>query len=221
MFDRQKNVETALQWISKRHPQNGWQGNKLGWAGFKDNTEFLAQAPTPWTEVGTRQQATASSSRQETRKRLFMKLFKGCSSEFVKFTNIPIKIQLDNSKLGSTQQQKICWHWHVARIISSQKIYGLYARKHHIVEMRGDVTDAGQTPKEPNNCLTSFPSRLGILFKARLQLLKLWDVHKEWHQLCGFQSVFSLVWPPINGNILLWSAKIYYTTIYELQSNAM
>ena len=50
--------------------------------------------------------------------------------------------ELDNSKLGSTQQQKICWHWHVARIISSQKIYGLYARKHHIVEMRGDVTDA-------------------------------------------------------------------------------
>ena len=25
------------------------------------------------------------------------------------------------------------------------EIYGLYARKHHIVEMRGDVTDAGQT----------------------------------------------------------------------------
>ena len=50
--------------------------------------------------------------------------------------------KLDNSKLGSTQQQKICWHWHVARIISLQKIYGLYARKHHLVEMRGDVTDA-------------------------------------------------------------------------------
>ena len=29
------------------------------------------------------------------------------------------------------------------KIISSQKIYGLYALKHHIVEMRGDVTDAG------------------------------------------------------------------------------
>ena len=50
--------------------------------------------------------------------------------------------KLDNSKLGSTQQQKICWHWHDARIISSQKIYGLYARKPHIVEMRGGVTDA-------------------------------------------------------------------------------
>ena len=48
--------------------------------------------------------------------------------------------KLDNSKLGSTQQQNICWHWHVARIISSQKIYGLYGLKHHIVEVRGDVT---------------------------------------------------------------------------------
>ena len=55
---------------------------------------------------------------------------------------------LDNSKLGSTQQQKICWHWNVARIISSQKIYGLYARKHHIVEMRGDVTDARRQTNE-------------------------------------------------------------------------
>ena len=31
-----------------------------------------------------------------------------------------------------------------ARIISSQKIYGLYGMKHHIVEMRGGVTDAGR-----------------------------------------------------------------------------
>ena len=37
---------------------------------------------------------------------------------------------------------------YVARIISSQKMYGLYALKHHIVEMRGDVTDAGQTNNE-------------------------------------------------------------------------
>ena len=59
-------------------------------------------------------------------------------------------LKLDNSKLGSTQQQKICWHWRVARIISSQKIYGLYARKHHTVEMRGDVTDAGRTNKQTN-----------------------------------------------------------------------
>ena len=54
----------------------------------------------------------------------------------------------DNRKLGSTQQQKICWHKHVAMIISSQKIYGLYAWKHHIVEMGGYVTDAGQTTND-------------------------------------------------------------------------
>ena len=28
--------------------------------------------------------------------------------------------------------------------ISSQKMYGLYVRKHHIVDMRGDVIDAGR-----------------------------------------------------------------------------
>ena len=46
--------------------------------------------------------------------------------------------KLDNSKPGSTQQQNIyvCWLWHVARIISSQKIYGLYGLKHQTVEMR-------------------------------------------------------------------------------------
>ena len=54
--------------------------------------------------------------------------------------------KLDNNKLDSTQQEKIFWHWHVARIISSQKIYGLYGWKHHIVEMRGGVTDAGWQP---------------------------------------------------------------------------
>ena len=42
---------------------------------------------------------------------------------------------------------RIWWHWHVARIISSQEIYDLYGRKHHIVEMRVGVTDAGQTTK--------------------------------------------------------------------------
>ena len=51
---------------------------------------------------------------------------------------------INNSKLGSTQQQRICWHWDVARIISSQKIFVVYGLKHHIVEMREDVTDAAQ-----------------------------------------------------------------------------
>ena len=34
----------------------------------------------------------------------------------------------------------IWWWWHIARIISSHKIYGLYGLKHHILEIRGDVT---------------------------------------------------------------------------------
>ena len=33
-------------------------------------------------------------------------------------------------------------------IISSQKIYGLYGLKHHIVEISGDVPHAGQTTNE-------------------------------------------------------------------------
>ena len=69
--------------------------------------------------------------------------------------------QIDNSKLCSTQQQKICWHWHVARNISSQKTYGLYARKHDIVEMRGDVTDAGQTTKRTTEDRATQPMEAG------------------------------------------------------------
>ena len=56
-------------------------------------------------------------------------------------------ITISNSKLGSTQHQKICWHWHVARIISSEKIYDLCGLKHHIVERRGGVADVGQPTK--------------------------------------------------------------------------
>ena len=34
----------------------------------------------------------------------------------------------------------IWWHWHIARIMSSHKIYGLCGLKHHIVEIRDHVT---------------------------------------------------------------------------------
>ena len=34
----------------------------------------------------------------------------------------------------------IWWHWHIARIMSSQKIYGLCGLKHHIVDIRDNVT---------------------------------------------------------------------------------
>ena len=42
---------------------------------------------------------------------------------------------------------RIWWHWHAARTVSSQKIYGLYGLKHQ----RGGVTDAGETNNEQTN----------------------------------------------------------------------
>ena len=36
----------------------------------------------------------------------------------------------------------------IVGIISFQKMYGLYGLKHHIVEINGDVTDAGRTNKQ-------------------------------------------------------------------------
>ena len=56
--------------------------------------------------------------------------------------------QLDDSKLGSTQHMLTltCCQDHILTE------YGLYGLKHHIVEMRGGVTDAGRmTNKRPNN----------------------------------------------------------------------
>ena len=41
------------------------------------------------------------------------------------------------------------------------EIYSLYARKHHIVEMRGDVTDAGQTPEQTTEDRATQPMEAG------------------------------------------------------------
>ena len=38
----------------------------------------------------------------------------------------------------------------IVGVISFQKIYGLYGLKHHIVEISGDVTDAGRTNNQTN-----------------------------------------------------------------------
>ena len=35
----------------------------------------------------------------------------------------------------------------IVGVVSFQKMYGLYGLKHHIVEISGDVTDAGRTTK--------------------------------------------------------------------------
>ena len=38
----------------------------------------------------------------------------------------------------------------IVGIINFQKIFGLYGLKHHIVEISGDVTDAGRTNEQTN-----------------------------------------------------------------------
>ena len=38
----------------------------------------------------------------------------------------------------------------IVGVISFQKMYGLYGLKHHIVEISGDVTDAGRTNEQTN-----------------------------------------------------------------------
>ena len=44
-----------------------------------------------------------------------------------------------------------------------QKIYGLYGWKHHVVEMRGDVTDAGRQTNE----------------QLKIELLRQWKLEAE------------------------------------------
>ena len=39
----------------------------------------------------------------------------------------------------------------IVGVISFQKMYGLYGLKHHIVEISGDVTDAGRTNEQTND----------------------------------------------------------------------
>ena len=67
-----------------------------------------------------------------------------------RMTSLTNKTTYNYAKL-KLNHMRIWWHWHVARIISSQKIYGLNGLKHQIVEISGDVTDAGQTTNERTN----------------------------------------------------------------------
>ena len=78
--------------------------------------------------------------------------------------------ELDFVQLCETQIEGIqlrIWNWHVARIISSQKIYGLYGLKHQIVEISGDVTDAGQTTTEQT---------------LKIELLSQWKLEAEFRK---------------------------------------
>ena len=60
----------------------------------------------------------------------------------------------------------------IARIIYSQKIYGLYGLKHHIVEISGDVTDAGRTNNEQT---------------LKIELLSQWKLEAEFRNLTKVQ----------------------------------
>ena len=44
----------------------------------------------------------------------------------------------------------------IVGVISFQKIFGLYGLKHHIVEISGDVTDAGRDEQQVKIGLLSF-----------------------------------------------------------------
>ena len=40
------------------------------------------------------------------------------------------------------------WSLDSGSVMRFQKMYGLYGLKHHIVEISGDVTDAGRTERD-------------------------------------------------------------------------
>ena len=95
----------------------------------------------------------------------------------------------------------ICWHWHVARIISSQKIYSLYARKHHIVEIGGDVTDAGRQTKTEDRATQPKEAGGWVSQKAVLKSLTL---HVIWSQVITLRRQIDLFWPAS----LKWKYKL-------------
>ena len=101
-----------------------------------------------------------------------------------------------NNKLCETQiEDMIWWHWHVARIISSQKIYGLHGLKHHIVEMRGGVTDAGQQTTERT---------------VKIELLSQWKLEAEFRNLISaWTQTRPMDW-------ILWSSAAFVQCPLEL-----
>ena len=74
-------------------------------------------------------------------------------------------------------------------MISFQKIYGLYGLEHHIVEINGDVTDAGRTNKQTREDRATQPMDAGWLSFAISTL-----------SICikymGMKFTFSFLFPP-------------------------
>ena len=59
----------------------------------------------------------------------------------------------------------------IVGVISFQKMYGLYGLKHHIVEISGDVTDAGRTyGRRTREDTATHPMEAGWLSFAILNL---------------------------------------------------
>ena len=67
----------------------------------------------------------------------------------------------------------------IVGVISFQKMYGLYGLKHHIVEISGDVTDAGRTNKQTNKQTSSEDRATQLLICEKLSLaILIWpDCH--------------------------------------------
>ena len=65
----------------------------------------------------------------------------------------------------------------IVGVISFQKMYGLYGLKHHIVEISGDVTDAGRTNKQQTTSKDR-ATQLLICEKLSLAISKLSELSK-------------------------------------------
>ena len=73
--------------------------------------------------------------------------------------------------------------------------YDLYARKHDIVEMRGDVTDAGQTKKQ--------------LTENAIQPITRYSANRSWRLSLAIGA--SQNWASLKQNTLLYSLRFWFT----------
>ena len=90
---------------------------------------------------------------------------------------------------------RIWWWWHVARIISLQKIFGLYGLKPHIVEISGDVTDAGRTTTQTREDSATQPMDCWRLSLANSPLLsKLWWGKSGKYQRWKYKTHLNEMW---------------------------
>ena len=102
---------------------------------------------------------------------------------------------------------RIWWWRHAARIISLQKIYGLDGLEPHIVEISGDVTDAGQTNDK----------------QGKIELLSQWMLEAEFrnkfhHILNEFIYHSDNPWSPKQPRSLFWPPGERKTILFIIHS---